>query len=308
VAKVLVYAETTEGKIKKSSLEAISAAKSLGAQVVAVMFEQAAQEAFSAGAERVLTCKLEYTPVSHAACVVEIATKENVDSIFLSATVHGKEIASLAAGFLRWPLLADCVAIDQITPAKTKHPVYAGKAVASFVSAVPKNVLTLRPNVFTYKANPVQGKAEEFSASAKDFGMKCTQKIPAAVVKKELTEADIIITGGRGLGGPEHFDIIENLAKELDAAVGASRAVVDAGWRPHTDQVGQTGKTVSPKLYVACAVSGAVQHLAGMRTSKVIVAINKDKDAPIFKVADYGIVGDVFEVVPELAKELQKRK
>ena len=190
------------------------------------------------------------------------------------------------------------------------RPVYAGKGMADVRVKSKVKMFSLRPNVFsagTAAAASAVVEKRNVPLTDDDFGA-VAKEIKMSSGKKDVAEADIIVSGGRGLKSPENFSLIEDLAATLNAAVGASRAVVDAGWRPHDEQVGQTGKTVAPSLYVAVAISGAVQHLAGMSSSKFIVAINKDKDAPIFSIADYGIVGDAFEVVPALTAELKKAR
>lgn len=189
-----------------------------------------------------------------------------------------------------------------------RRPIYAGKAMLDVKFLSDKKVLTLRPNVF--KAEKLSGTSAEIilkEVTSPDLTTRVTE-IKKSEGKLDVAEADIIVSGGRGVKGPENFHLIEELADTLGAAVGASRAVVDAGWRSHGEQVGQTGKTVSPSLYIACGISGAIQHLAGMSSSKYIVAINKDKDAPIFSVADYGIAGDLFEVLPKLTEEIKKMR
>jgi electron transfer flavoprotein alpha subunit len=249
-----------------------------------------------------------YAPEGVATVVAERSRAGGYAAIVFAATATGKDLAPRVAAKLGVALAAEVtdVAVEGGKVVVTR-PVYAGKALLRLrVTAAPA-VVSLRPNVFTPVERPRTGTAESAQASAPP-GRVIVREIKAAEGALDVAEASIVVSGGRGLKEPANFKLLEELAAAFAgrAAVGASRAVVDAGWRPHGDQVGQTGKTVSPTLYVAVGISGAIQHLAGMRTSKVIVAINKDKDAPIFKVADYGIVGDLFEVVPELTREIQK--
>jgi electron transfer flavoprotein alpha subunit len=229
--------------------------------------------------------------------------------VVFAASAQGKDLAPRVAARLGVPLAADAteLAVDGGAVIVTR-PVYAGKAQLKVKVTATPAVVSLRPNVFTPVERPKAGTAETAPVSG-DAGRVVVKGIKAAAGGTlDVAEASIVVSGGRGMKEPANFKLLEDLAAALGgrAAVGASRAVVDAGWRPHGDQVGQTGKTVSPSLYVAVGISGAIQHLAGMRTAKVIVAINKDKDAPIFKVADYGIVGDLFEVVPKLTEEIRR--
>ena len=246
-----------------------------------------------------------WTPV-----LAELAKQHAPKAIFAPVTSKMRELVARLAARLGVGLAADAVGMamdgDQLVATR---PVYAGKLLAKMTWAKTPWIATLRPNVF----KPADAQAGK-SASVE----KPTATIPAATMKlverreetstglPELTEAEIVISGGRGMKGPENYVILESMGKVIGAAVGASRAAVDAGWRPHRFQIGQTGRTISPKLYLGFGVSGAIQHLAGMRTSKVIVAVNKDPDAPIFKIADYGIVADLFEVVPALTEEFKK--
>jgi electron transfer flavoprotein alpha subunit len=246
-----------------------------------------------------------WTPV-----LAELATQQSPKAIFAPVTSKMRELAARLAARLGVGLAADSVGLamdgDQLVATR---PVYAGKLLAKMTWAKTPWIVTLRPNVF----KPAEAQASKSAAVEKP-----TVNIPAATMKlverreetstglPELTEAEIVISGGRGMKGPENYVILEAMGKVIGAAVGASRAAVDAGWRPHRFQIGQTGRTISPKLYLGFGVSGAIQHLAGMRTSKVIVAVNKDPDAPIFKIADYGIVADLFEVVPALTDEFKK--
>jgi len=317
--KILAFAEQRDGVIKKSSLEAAQAAAGLASKaggtctglVVGSGVAAQAAELGAYGLGRVIVVDqpdlARHSNTAVAKVIAEIARRESADVVVLSASQTGKDLAPRVAVKLGAGLAADCVALalDGASIVCTR-PVFAGKALVDVTVEAPVKVLTLRPNVFT--ATPGQGTATVETATVQlgtgDFGAVVTET-KVASGRPDVTEADIIVSGGRGLKAPEHFRMIEDLADALGAAVGASRAVVDAGWRPHDEQVGQTGKTVAPTLYVACGISGAVQHLAGMSSSKYIVAINKDKDAPIFQVADYGIVGDVFEILPELTARIR---
>jgi electron transfer flavoprotein alpha subunit len=317
--KVLAFAEQRDGKFKKSSFEVVRAARGiadqLGAECVALVAGRNVTglggELHAYGAPRVIVVDQEslakHANTAVARVIAEVATKEGVQCVFLAASQMGKDIAPRVAAKLEAGLAADCVALRvENGDVVATRPVYAGKALADVRVTTTRKVFSLRPNVFTASPEPAAGTVEQVSVAldAKDFSSVVTD-VKVSSGRPDVTEADIIVSGGRGLKGPENFHLIEELADVLGAGVGASRAVVDAGWRPHDEQVGQTGKTVSPTMYIACGISGAVQHLAGMSSSKYIVAINKDKDAPIFQVADYGIVGDVFEILPELTTQLK---
>jgi len=228
--------------------------------------------------------------------------------VLLAATSTGRDLAPRIAAALGAGYAASCTELAVEEGALTAvRPVYAGKAFQKVKVTTPVAVASLRPKNFPVDATrgirPEVTRLEVPAAPAREQGGAVEAAAGGAV---DLTEADRIVSGGRGMGGPDKWPLLEELAAALGAQLGASRAVVDAGWRPHAEQVGQTGKTVTPQLYVACGVSGAMQHLAGMSRSRVIVAVNKDKDAPIFAVADYGIVGDVGEVLPALAAEVRR--
>jgi electron transfer flavoprotein alpha subunit len=249
-----------------------------------------------------------HSNVAFSRVISDVAAKEGVGYVFLSASQMGKDLAPRVAVRLNAGLAADCVALKvEGGDIIATRPIYAGKALIDVRVKTPVKVFTLRPNVFTAGApqdTPAKPEKVSVTLDAKDF-RTVVKEVKVATGRPDVTEADIIVSGGRGLKGPENFHLIEALADVLGAGVGASRAVVDAGWRPHDEQVGQTGKTVSPTMYIACGISGAVQHLAGMSSSKYIVAINKDKDAPIFQIADYGIVGDALDILPELTAQLK---
>jgi electron transfer flavoprotein alpha subunit len=310
--KILAYLETIDGNLKKTAFEAITAAKSLG-DVVGVIIGTA--DAAPAGVYGLNDCIVaqhdalaKQSTSAIAATLAQVATSENADVVVVPASSTGKEVAARLAVKLEAGYVPDATQLEVSgSDLVVTHPVYAGKARAKMKILTAKKVVSIRPNVFTPKKadTPASVATRAFTPNLTDSNVKATvQSVTRASGKIDVAEADIIVSGGRGLKGPEHFHLVEEAAKALGAAVGASRAVVDAGWRPHSEQVGQTGKTVSPTLYVAAGISGAVQHLAGMSSSKVIVAINKDKDAPIFQIADYGIVGDVFEVLPKFTQKV----
>ena len=318
----IVYAESKNGAVRKASLEAVSEAarlaKEIGGPVTAVLLgtapANAAAELGGAGANEVVTvegAKLStYSGEGFAFALKRAIDDAKPAACFIAATPLGRDLAPRVAVLAGTGLASDCVGFTVAGgKLRARRPVYAGKAYVTVESSSPPFVATLRPNVFAVSTGGVPAAVK--SAAAPDADLRAVVKEVLAAVqgKLDVSEAPVIVSGGRGLKGPENWHLIENLAKAFgNAATGASRAVVDAGWRPHDEQVGQTGKTVSPTLYFACGISGAIQHLAGMSTSRVIVAINKDPEAPIFKVADYGIVGDVFEVLPVLTEEVKKLK
>lgn len=318
--KLLVFAEHRDNSIKKSSYETIRAARgvadALGAECVALLvgsgIEPLASGLGAYGAARIVTVDdpqlARHSSTAYAKAIASVAAAEQAQMVFLPASQMGKDLAPRVAVKLQAGLASDCVALRaEHGDVIATRPAYGGKTLAEVRVRSAVKVFTLRPNVFP--ATLTEGNATLQKASVQfvpeDFGAVVT-KADVAVGRPDVTEADIVVSGGRGMKSAEHFALIESLADVLGAAVGASRAVVDAGWRPHDEQVGQTGKTVSPTLYIACGISGAIQHVAGISSSKYIVAINKDKDAPIFQIADYGIVGDLFDIVPALTAQLKQ--
>jgi electron transfer flavoprotein alpha subunit len=319
--KILAFAEQRDNKLKKSAFEVVRTARTIaeqtGGDVIALVIgdhvQAVAGELGGYGAAKILIVQQpelgKYSATAYAKVIAEAAKREQTDILLLPATAMGRDSAPRVAVKLDAGLASDCIAlkVDDGTIIATR-PVYAGKALTEIKINSTVKVFTLRPNVFPAGAsNGGEAKVEvlDIPLAESDFASIAIETTQASG-KVDVAEADIIVSGGRGLKGPENFTMIENLAGVLGGAVGASRAVVDAGWRPHNEQVGQTGKTVSPSLYIAVAISGAIQHLAGMSSSKYIVAINKDKDAPIFQIADYGIVADAFDIVPALTLETKK--
>ena len=320
MAGILVFVEQRDGEIRAASLQAVSEACRLAADpgwpVAAVLVgDGVAGTASSLGGYGAQTVYLAdgsdfelYSAEGYAAAVVKAVEQAQPSAIFFAGTAMGRDLAPRVAARIGVGALADVVELTLEGEAfVAKRPVYSGKAFATVDAAgkVPQ-VISLRPNVFA---------ADEAGGSAEVVNLDGLSPTIRAVVKElkdtgggelDVAEADIIVSGGRGIKGPENFALIRELADAVGGAVGASRAVVDAGWIEHKHQVGQTVKVVSPSLYVAAGISGAIQHQAGKSSSKVIVAINKDPDAPIFKVADYGVVGDLFDVIRPMVEEIKK--
>ena len=315
---ILIYLEDRNGQIRKPSLEAIGAAQALGGNVSAALIgadlgaltEQAKTLSVSAIYTASDSRLANYSSRATGRALAEIAKNANADVILVGATGRGKDLAPRVAIRLEAGYVPDVTTFsNEGGEIIATHPVYAGKAQVTVKVSTAKKVYSTRPNLWkapkdaAASAPSVQSVAVSFADS--DFAEQ-TKELILSQGKLDVAEADIIVSGGRGMRGPENWTLIENLAQAFGAATGASRAVVDAGWRPHSEQVGQTGKTVSPTLYVAVGISGAVQHLAGMSSAKTIVAINKDENAPIFSIVDYGLVGDAFEVLPALTAEINK--
>jgi len=320
---ILTFVETRDGKVKKSSLEALSEAKrragEMGLQTAAVLVgpagDEAPAEAAKYGPARVYHLEspalAAYSAQGFARALADLAKETSPKAVFFAGTAMGRDLAPRLAARLGVSLAADCTKVSVRDGGLVfTRPIYAGKAILTLALKSSPAVASLRPNVFPL-LDPEPSAADVVRREAAVPEGEVKGRVEEIVREKgdrvDVAEADIIVSGGRGLKGPENFALLQDLAALLPrAAVGASRSAVDSGWIGHAHQVGQTGKTVSPTLYFAFGISGAIQHLAGMSSSKVIVAVNKDPEAPIFKVADYGIVGDLFAVIPALKAELQK--
>ncbi len=317
--KLLVVLEQRDSQIKKSSFEACAtAAKFRDSNQVEVIALAIGNEIANLplvaeyGISSIVHFKHPdlafYSSSAYKKIILSYIEENAIDYILLANTAFGKDIAPRIAARLHIGLLVDCISLElNATGLKGTRPIFAGKAIQEVETTGNKGIATIRPNVFPATRQMTTANIVIQEPGSIDLSNKVIEIIKSDG-KIDVAEADIIVSGGRGMKGPENFHLIEKVANLLGGATGASRAVVDAGWRSHGEQVGQTGKTVSPSLYIACGISGAIQHLAGMATSKYIVAINKDKDAPIFSVADYGITGDLFEVLPVLTDEINRIK
>ena len=322
MASIFVYLEMGPQGLSKPSLESLGEARRRadagGGSVTALLFgkdiSEAAALAGRCGADQVIMAEGEayadFNLTVHFHAALKALEGAGADFLFMPVSTHTRELASQLAAKFDSGLAMDVTAIDEEGgQLRFTRPIHAGKALETVTLSGQPGIATLRPNLFQAldeDAGRSAGTAPLAAEAPADLRIAVKEAVAAALDKVPLQEARVIVSGGRGMKGPENFKVLEDLAETLGAAVGASRAAVDAGWRDHADQVGQTGKTVSPVLYIACGISGAIQHLAGMSSSRYIVAINKDSEAPIFSVADYGIVGDLFDVVPLLNEEFKK--
>ncbi|MES2524094.1 MAG: electron transfer flavoprotein subunit alpha/FixB family protein [Gemmatimonadota bacterium] len=326
MANVLVFAETRAGELRKVAYEAVTAARRLaelsgGGNVHAVVaggpgiggaLEALAQH----GADQVLVLEHEgfaqYNPEALSATLAARLTGGTYRYAVFSATSQGRDLSPRVAAKLGVGLAADVTSFElEGETVVAKHPQNNGKVIATLSLASSPAIVSVRPAAVQPEVNarPLSTEALTSAVDPSASRVKVVQLLQGNTGKLDLNDAPVIIAGGRGLKSPENFKLCDDLADAFgNAAVGATRAVTDEGWRPHSDQIGQTGRNVSPNLYVAVGISGAIQHLAGMRTARTIVAINKDKDAPIFKIADYGIVGDVFEIMPAFTDAVRKAR
>jgi electron transfer flavoprotein alpha subunit len=312
MSSIVVHVEHTSGSARRASLECLGAAHATGHPVIAVVGGPGAADVApalgkaGAGKVVVLTGRDTFSHDARAKDLAGVVREHGAKGFLAAATIDGKDVAARVAAHLDSTLFTDCTALEAAGDGfRVVRPWLAGKLIATLESRSPVFCATTRPNVFAPAATDGTAEVSETAATSES-----KSEVTGVEAKSggalDVKEAPVVVSGGRGLKEAGHFKLVEDLAAAFgNAAVGASRAVVDAGWRPHGEQVGQTGKTVSPQLYIAVGISGAIQHLAGMKTAKVIVAINKDKDAPIFKVADYGIVGDAFEIVPALTAAIK---
>jgi electron transfer flavoprotein alpha subunit len=310
----LVLAQHDNTAIDKATLHVVGAATQLGGDVHLLVAGEGAGAAAQAAAKVSGVARVVHvehaayaSPVAEDLANLLMAMAEGYDYLLAASTTHGKNVMPRVAALLDTAQISDIV--DVLGPDTFKRYVYAGNALATVKSADARRVITVRTTAF--EAAPAEGGSAEVTTVAAVEPAGLAEFIGREVSRSErpeLTSARIVVSGGRGLGSAENFHIVEELADVLGAAIGASRAAVDAGYKPNEFQVGQTGKIVAPELYIAVGISGAIQHLAGMKDSKVIVAINKDEEAPIFQVADYGLVGDLFKLVPELSETLKRSK
>lgn len=320
---VLIYAENAGGKFKKSTFEAVSYARAIADQtntsLTAVSIGDVSTGDLGAlgkyGADKILNVTHDslkkFANQAYASVIAEAAGKEGANIVVLSNSFSGRGLAPRIGVKLEAGVADGAVALPEIAGDKftVKKTAFSGKAFATVQLTSANKVIALVPNSHKVVEKAGAGKVEDFSATIKQSDFKAIIKeIVQATDKVSLPDAEIVVSGGRGLKGPENWGMIEELANLLGAATACSKPVSDAGWRPHSEHVGQTGIAVSPNLYIAVGISGAIQHLAGVSSSKVIVVINKDPEAPFFKVADYGIVGDAFEVVPKLIAALKEYK
>ena len=319
---ILAIAEQRDGTLRKVSNEVVTAARqvadAVGGEVHVLLVGgagvQGAADLARFGADRIRVLEAEalahYTAEGYTGLVADEVKSGDYFAVFFPASTAGKDLAPRVAARLEVPLVTDATALEvDGGELIISRPVYGGRAFAKVSIEAGPRLVSLRPNVFRpeEKATNAQPEVSAASVDAGAFKVRTRETVESKSERPDVGEATIVVSGGRGMRGPENWNLLEDLVAALGdrCALGASRAVVDAGWRPHGEQVGQTGKTVAPQLYIAVGISGAMQHLAGMRTAKTIVAINKDPDAPIFKLADYGVVGDAFEILPKLAEEVR---
>ena len=317
---IAVFIEQRDGALKKVAWQMISEARRIAdaseGEVWGVFLgtdpSAAAAEAGKYGADKVFSATGEefnqYNSEMYGTALAAFCKSAGPDVLLIGSTAMGKDLGPKVAAKLECACISDAVGLKFDGGWEVRRPIFAGKCFADVAPTTDMAVVGIRPNAFILEEKAAPAAGETFDAGTAGIDPKAVVKSIEAGGggKIELTEAEVIVSGGRGIKGPENYELIEKLADTLGAAAGASRAIVDAGWVDYSNQVGQTGKTVGPNLYIACGISGAIQHLAGMSSSKCIVAINKDANAPIFKVADYGIVADLFDIVPALTDEIGK--
>jgi electron transfer flavoprotein alpha subunit len=316
MAEVLVVVEASQGAVKKVTLEMLTLARTLGDVSAVVLGGSAAaltDKLGEFGATKIYAAESEeldgYLVAGKATVLAALIQRVSPAAVLIASSQEGKEIAGRVAVKLDNGLLTDVVALD--ADGVGTQVVFAGSTIVKSKVSKGLPIVTVRPNSLTPAPSPATPSVEQVEVALTDkdkLARVVERKVEAKGARPELAEASIVVSGGRGVGSADNFKLVEELADLLGGAVGASRAAVDSGFYPHQFQVGQTGKTVSPQLYVALGISGAIQHRAGMQTSKTIVAVNKDPEAPIFELADFGVVGDLFKVVPQAAEEIRKRK